>query len=265
MEAAAGHQCLQTSWRALTSSESGANSQVFYPPVQRQNAAGTCYAGVATIAAVAVDTASGGREAPFASFHPRRRHQIVPELVSCQLQGSLAMGVGHALLEALPLYEDGPDRNWNRYCLPHARDVGVWTQTSEVRLPARISQPYGIAAWLRPRHLPRVRDHSRGPGRTLPSDPQLHHRSAFLRWQVRPHIRRACRTRREWRCRPALRDKAFVERFSFQCGYCTPGFVTGATVLVERLKEKPVHRADVESTIEQALAPLSLHWLGPLP
>ena len=50
-------------------------------------------------------------------------------------------------------------------------------------------------------------------------------------------------------------QQAFIEHFSFQCGYCTPGFVTGATVLLERLAREPVARADVESTIEEALAP----------
>lgn len=50
-------------------------------------------------------------------------------------------------------------------------------------------------------------------------------------------------------------QQAFIEHFSFQCGYCTPGFVTGATVLIERLKKAPVPRVDVERTIEQALAP----------
>ena len=50
-------------------------------------------------------------------------------------------------------------------------------------------------------------------------------------------------------------QQAFIEHFSFQCGYCTPGFVTGATVLIERLQRQPVARADVERTIDEALAP----------
>ena len=35
-------------------------------------------------------------------------------------------------------------------------------------------------------------------------------------------------------------QQAFIEHFSFQCGYCTPGFVTGATVLLDQLKRNPV-------------------------
>jgi len=50
-------------------------------------------------------------------------------------------------------------------------------------------------------------------------------------------------------------QQAFIEHFAFQCGYCTPGFVAGATVLVERLKRHPIRRDAVESTIEEALAP----------
>lgn len=50
-------------------------------------------------------------------------------------------------------------------------------------------------------------------------------------------------------------QQAFIEHFSFQCGYCTPGFVTAATILVERLARRPVARADVEGVIEAALAP----------
>jgi len=48
-------------------------------------------------------------------------------------------------------------------------------------------------------------------------------------------------------------QQAFIEHFSFQCGYCTPGFVTAATVLVERLKTAPVARGDLEATIDKAL------------
>ena len=34
-------------------------------------------------------------------------------------------------------------------------------------------------------------------------------------------------------------QQAFLDRFSFQCGYCTLGFVNAATVLIERLKRVP--------------------------
>jgi aerobic-type carbon monoxide dehydrogenase small subunit (CoxS/CutS family) len=48
-------------------------------------------------------------------------------------------------------------------------------------------------------------------------------------------------------------QKAFVEHFAFQCGYCTPGFLNEGQVLLERLAKKPVARADLEKTIAEAL------------
>ena len=48
-------------------------------------------------------------------------------------------------------------------------------------------------------------------------------------------------------------QQKFLEHYSFQCGYCTPGFVNGATVLVERLKRKPVAKSRVEAEITAAL------------
>lgn len=48
-------------------------------------------------------------------------------------------------------------------------------------------------------------------------------------------------------------QSAFIEHFSFQCGSCTPGFVTAATVLIERLHKQPVARAALEQTITEAL------------
>lgn len=48
-------------------------------------------------------------------------------------------------------------------------------------------------------------------------------------------------------------QEAFLDHFSFQCSYCTPGFVNAATVLVERLQREPVGRDQLEAVIEEAL------------
>jgi aerobic-type carbon monoxide dehydrogenase small subunit (CoxS/CutS family) len=48
-------------------------------------------------------------------------------------------------------------------------------------------------------------------------------------------------------------QKAFIEHFAFQCGYCTPGFLNEAQVLLESLARQPVARAELEKTIAQAL------------
>ena len=48
-------------------------------------------------------------------------------------------------------------------------------------------------------------------------------------------------------------QKAFIEHFAFQCGYCTAGFLNEAQVLLERLAKTPVERAELEETIADAL------------
>ncbi|WP_250492498.1 molybdopterin cofactor-binding domain-containing protein [Caballeronia sp. GAWG1-1] len=123
--------------------------RVFIPPVQRNNAAVTYYSAVGTLVELAIDSASGKVE--LLSHHSIMEcgNQIAPQLVSGQLQGGLAMGIGHALHEYLPLYEDGPGNgtwNFNRYHLPLASDVAVWKQTSEVLPPlSETDPPKGIA------------------------------------------------------------------------------------------------------------------------
>lgn len=47
-------------------------------------------------------------------------------------------------------------------------------------------------------------------------------------------------------------QKAVLEAFAIQCGYCTPGFLMAAHVMVERLKKAPVPRDRVDETIDQA-------------
>lgn len=48
-------------------------------------------------------------------------------------------------------------------------------------------------------------------------------------------------------------QQKYLEHFSFQCGYCTPGFVIGATALLERLAKSPIRATDVEQVISDAL------------
>jgi aerobic-type carbon monoxide dehydrogenase small subunit (CoxS/CutS family) len=48
-------------------------------------------------------------------------------------------------------------------------------------------------------------------------------------------------------------QKAFIDHFAFQCGYCTAGFLNESQVLLERLARKRVARADLEKTIAEAL------------
>lgn len=48
-------------------------------------------------------------------------------------------------------------------------------------------------------------------------------------------------------------QKAFLDAFSFQCGYCTPGFVNKSTVILEELKRKPIAKDKVEAYVHQNL------------
>lgn len=48
-------------------------------------------------------------------------------------------------------------------------------------------------------------------------------------------------------------QQAFLDFYSFQCGYCTSGFVNAATVLVEKLEQSPIAPEQVESAISDAL------------
>jgi aerobic-type carbon monoxide dehydrogenase small subunit (CoxS/CutS family) len=50
-----------------------------------------------------------------------------------------------------------------------------------------------------------------------------------------------------------LLQKAFIEHFAFQCGYCTAGFLNEGQVLLERLARTRVARDDLERTIAEAL------------
>lgn len=124
-------------------------NNIVYPPVQRNNAGVTYYSVTATLVEIAVETATGNVELLNHHSILECGNLIVPELVSGQLQGGVAMGIGHALHEYLPLYEDGPGNgtwNFNRYHLPRASDVAVWKQTETI-LPAisETDPPKGMA------------------------------------------------------------------------------------------------------------------------
>ncbi|AET89487.1 aldehyde oxidase and xanthine dehydrogenase molybdopterin binding protein [Burkholderia sp. YI23] len=123
--------------------------KVFIAPVSRNNAAVTYYSAMGTLVELAIDEGSG--KVDLLAHHSifECGNQLSPALVSGQVQGGIAMGIGHALHEYLPLYEDGPGNgtwNFNRYHLPLASDVAVWKQTSEVLPPlTETDPPKGIA------------------------------------------------------------------------------------------------------------------------
>lgn len=48
-------------------------------------------------------------------------------------------------------------------------------------------------------------------------------------------------------------QQKFLDHYSFQCGYCTPGFVNAATVFIEKLQKEPIAVDQLEGAIGEAL------------
>jgi aerobic-type carbon monoxide dehydrogenase small subunit (CoxS/CutS family) len=49
-------------------------------------------------------------------------------------------------------------------------------------------------------------------------------------------------------------QQAFLENFSFQCGYCAPGFLMAATAMLAHLKNSPTQQSQLDGVMEQ--------WVG---
>jgi CO/xanthine dehydrogenase Mo-binding subunit len=119
-------------------------TRAYFPDTQMNHAAVTYYTAIGTLVELAVDEGSGKVEILTHHSIIECGNQLTPPLVSGQIQGGTAMGIGHALYESLPLYEGGPgDGTWNfnRYHVPRAADVAVWTQTAEVLPPVTPTDP----------------------------------------------------------------------------------------------------------------------------
>ena len=117
---------------------------VFFPPTQNYNAMVGYSTAVGALAELAVDAGSG--DVALLAHHTILEcgTMLVPDLVSSQIQGGTATGIGLALHEQMPLYEDGPGNgtwNFNRYHLPRGSDVAVWAQTAEILPPLSEDEP----------------------------------------------------------------------------------------------------------------------------
>ena len=47
-------------------------------------------------------------------------------------------------------------------------------------------------------------------------------------------------------------QEAFLTAFAFQCGYCTPGFLMAAHILLARLRAAPIGRDQIDAAIDEA-------------
>jgi CO/xanthine dehydrogenase Mo-binding subunit len=124
-------------------------TSVNFPPVALERI-DVGYAGAAgTIVALEIDRASGAVTILDGVTVLECGRAIVPELVEGQAEGGFAMGVGYALFESLPLYEDGPGNGqWNldQYTIPRGSDLPVWSYSTDVLPPLGPTDvPKGIA------------------------------------------------------------------------------------------------------------------------
>lgn len=51
----------------------------------------------------------------------------------------------------------------------------------------------------------------------------------------------------------SAQQQAVLKHFSFQCGYCAPGFLMGITLLIDQLKRNPVKRSDLKQVIQDSM------------
>jgi CO/xanthine dehydrogenase Mo-binding subunit len=111
---------------------------IAYPATQLNNAAVTYYSPVATLVELKVN--KGSAEVEVLNHHHswvECGRVLVPELVKGQLEGGIAMGIGHALMEEMPLYEGGPGRVTGTSTVTACRWRATWRCGSRLRKSCR--------------------------------------------------------------------------------------------------------------------------------
>ena len=124
-------------------------SYVKFPPTDFTRI-GTSYTSLCgTAVRVAIERATGALRIAKAYSVLECGQALAPEIVLGQAQGGFAMGVGYALLETLPLYEDGPGNGkWNlgQYLVVRGSDLPLHDLEIEILPPVDENErPKGIA------------------------------------------------------------------------------------------------------------------------
>jgi CO/xanthine dehydrogenase Mo-binding subunit len=124
-------------------------TSVKFPPTDF-NRIGTSYASLCgTAVRVEIERATGELRIAKGYSVLECGQALVPEIVRGQAQGGFAMGVGYALLETLPLYEDGPGNGtWNlgQYLIARGSDLPLRGLEIEVLPPIDAKErPKGMA------------------------------------------------------------------------------------------------------------------------
>ena len=119
-------------------------SFVFFPPTD-YNRIGTSFtSSCGTTVRIEIDRASGALRVADAYSVLECGEALVPEQVEGQAQGGFAMGIGYALLETLPPFEDGPGNGkWNLgdYVVARASDLPIHNLNIEVLPPVSPKEP----------------------------------------------------------------------------------------------------------------------------
>ncbi|MCR9085701.1 MAG: molybdopterin-dependent oxidoreductase [Rhodobacteraceae bacterium] len=119
-------------------------TSVTYPPASFERIGVNYYSSCGAVVAVSVDKTNGAVTVEAVHQVLECGRPIVDALVSGIGQGGIAMGIGQALHEYLPLYEDGPGNgtwNLNRYRVPMVGDVPIWNTTMDVLPPLSGTDP----------------------------------------------------------------------------------------------------------------------------
>lgn len=117
---------------------------IAFPPAD-YNRIGTAFSSMCgTAVRVEIDRATGALRIDRAYSVLECGEALVPEIVLGQSQGGFAMGVGYALLEDLPPFEDGPGNGtWTlgRYLVARASDLPLHALDIEVLPPLSPREP----------------------------------------------------------------------------------------------------------------------------
>jgi CO/xanthine dehydrogenase Mo-binding subunit len=119
-------------------------SNVKFPPTVFNQSGPTYASSCGTVVRIEIDRATGALGIAKAYSVLECGQALVPQVVLGQAQGGFAMGVGYALLETLPPYEDGPGNGkWNlgQYLVARGSDLPLDRLEVEVLPPVSPTEP----------------------------------------------------------------------------------------------------------------------------
>src|SRR5437660_2266058 len=132
-------------------------SNVKFPPTDFNRIGQSYTSGCGHVMRIEIDRATGGVRIAKAYSVLECGQALVPEVVIGLAQGGFAMGVGHTLLETLPLYEDGPGNGkWNlgQYLVARGSDLPLHDLEIEVLPPVDENErPKGMAEEIGRAHV----------------------------------------------------------------------------------------------------------------